>query len=41
MKYPRPLTKKEREEVKEEQEKDNLDAVFSKMYKLREDAEDD
>ena len=40
MKYPRPLTKKEREAMQGESEKEQLEAHFQKMYGLEEDEED-
>ena len=41
MKYPRPPTKKEKEEIKEDEGREKRDATFSKMFKLKEAAEDE
>ena len=39
MKYPRPLTKKEKEEIQEEKDRQELDKEFQNMYGLMEDSE--
>jgi len=39
MKYPRPLTKKEKAEVQEEKDKQDLDNLFQTMYGTKEDSE--
>ena len=40
-KYPRPLTKKERDECKEEQERERLEELFQKKYGEEEDSDDE
>ena len=41
IKYPRPLTKKEKAILQEEAEKDELEAHFQKMYGLEEEEDEE
>ena len=41
MKYPRPPTKKEREILEEEAERDTMEEQFQKMYGLKEESDED
>ena len=41
MKYPRPLSKKERDEIEDEKKKMEMENLFQKMHGMKEDSDEE